>query len=1221
VSRIERHTGGASFDRGLRYYHGHRVQHRHWDGDRVFAEVLGSHGHTYNVDVFLAVGSIVDSSCSCPMQTCCKHVAAALLAYLSEPATFQGAETSSQPEGPDTSSHMALEAWARARKVDDALHRDIKDVLIEIQGYAPRLLNGSVNEFLLERRKKRWIEELRIDVGQWLARLSTVRKDAAAYTESAREWRSIQPEEPLVSLWHMLRTRLAHVTVDPWDEGLTGCPDFLGATIQEDPPALRLNFWPAIGRIEEVVPLQPATTHDLPGMGALAAVLDLITHPDLADMPLRRSMLREISVAPWQRAVAALDRSLAKAAPRGDPEGREQGWRIRKHHGSWEVSPVWCSPYKTKDGLRSWNLSLHDAPLALPADRAAAAILEGVGGFRTYRTSAVDNRVLRATAQLVGHPLVILDKGLHINVRRATLDLHWEPTRNGGIEVQTRLDGHVLDRAQVVSIADDATSDLSWLVDAAGRRIHVISLAPSALALLGVLAQRGGSFPAEARRSLMQRFEDLSQHMQITLGGELRGDQVPGDSRPLIRLLPSPDGSLELEVLSRVLENGRAWPPGGGPTEVAALRHDHRVFVRRDLRAEEEHYRGRVDALGLPEQQGFEWKLDDPEIALPVMLAMRAAGEEVQVEWRRPYPEIKEAYPKDLEIEAVKKRDWFGIAGGIEIGSSRLSLSQLLESVRSGKRFVQLPDGVWIEIAQALLERLEAAAATTWEGRNGLELPPMAIGVFDEVEAAGAKVDVPDSWAVQTRAIAASAELDVAVPKGLTADLRPYQQAGFEWLARLSHWAPGAVLADDMGLGKTIQALTLLLRRASAGPALVVAPASVGINWAREAGRFAPSLELHSYRGPKRAEMLPKLGPGDVIVTSWELMARDIEILAEVVFATAVLDEAQAIKNPTTARAKASTRIDAGFVLSLTGTPVENRVGELWSLLRTTVPGLLGSAERFRSQFGAPHRRFALSRLLQPFLLRRLKEEVATELPPITEIDVRVELSPDERERYEDFRAAAIEEALNNRGPGSQMKLLAAMTRMRQLACDIRLVDKDSLATTGTKLERLRELIGDLRQSGHRALVFSQFTTLLQLARDALEADGARIRYLDGSMPMKKRQVQVDAFQGGDGDVFLISLKAGGVGLNLTAASYVIHLDPWWNPATEDQATDRAHRIGQDKPVTVYRLVAADTIEDVVLQMHADKRAMVDEILDGTSKGAGLTTSEMIGLLRAEGVA
>jgi SNF2 family DNA or RNA helicase len=349
--------------------------------------------------------------------------------------------------------------------------------------------------------------------------------------------------------------------------------------------------------------------------------------------------------------------------------------------------------------------------------------------------------------------------------------------------------------------------------------------------------------------------------------------------------------------------------------------------------------------------------------------------------------------------------------------------------------------------------------------------------------------------------------------------------------------------------------------------------------------------------------------------------------LAAIPFATLVVDEAQALKNPSTRRARAARHLNAGFRIALSGTPLENHLGELWSLFAIIFPGLLGSWDQFRERFAAPIERgkdpdanAALSRVLRPFLLRRTKQEVARELPPRTEIQVPVALSEEEWTLYEDARLAAVAE-VSQQGKGlrneqQRFQVLAALTRLRLLASHPRLYDGQSRVTS-SKMRRLLELLEELRSEGHRALVFSQFTSHLELVQEELERAGFTYQYLDGSTPAASRAERIQAFQEGAGEVFLISLKAGGTGINLTAADYVIHLDPWWNPAVEDQATDRAHRIGQTRPVTVYRLIARGTIEEQILSLHSDKRALVAGVLEGTNAAARLSTRDLLALLEA----
>ncbi|MBM4319062.1 MAG: DEAD/DEAH box helicase, partial [Deltaproteobacteria bacterium] len=425
-----------------------------------------------------------------------------------------------------------------------------------------------------------------------------------------------------------------------------------------------------------------------------------------------------------------------------------------------------------------------------------------------------------------------------------------------------------------------------------------------------------------------------------------------------------------------------------------------------------------------------------------------------------------------------------------------------------------------------------------------------------------------------------------------------------------------------------------LRHRAGLGPALVVAPTTVVLNWQREAERFTPALRVRVLRGQAQLQLLDGLGPGDVVVTTYGLTTRYQDRLKALPFSTLVLDEAQAIKNPETQRARAVFHLQAPCRVALTGTPVENRAGELWSLFHAIAPGLLGSAESFRERFALPIERDRdqaaqelLARMIRPFVLRRLKAQVAPELPPRTEVRIDVELSREERVLYDELRASALAALAGVGGGGGangggeqqrRFQVLAALTRLRQLACHPQLVHP--VTDVGSaKLAVLRELLAQLRHEGHRTLIFSQFTSHLALVRRMLEQEGVAFCAFDGSTPALQRRAEVDAFQGGSGEVFLLSLKAGGTGINLTAADYVVFLDPWWNPAVEDQAADRTHRIGQQRPVTIYRLVARDTIEEGILALQREKRELVQALLDGTGSAAALSTDELIGLIEASG--
>jgi SNF2 family DNA or RNA helicase len=454
--------------------------------------------------------------------------------------------------------------------------------------------------------------------------------------------------------------------------------------------------------------------------------------------------------------------------------------------------------------------------------------------------------------------------------------------------------------------------------------------------------------------------------------------------------------------------------------------------------------------------------------------------------------------------------------------------------------------------------------------------------------------------------------------------LRDYQIDGFRWLARMAHWRLGACLADEMGLGKTLQALALLLMRAPDGPSLIIAPTSVCPNWEAETQRFAPTLNIYNFGGRQRQEMLDDLKAFDILICSYGLLQQESEILSQISWNTIVLDEAQAIKNMATKRSHAAMQLQGDCKIITTGTPIENHLGELWNLFRFLNPGLLATWERFQQVFANPierdrdrSARSRLKRLIKPFILRRRKQDVLDELPPRTEMILHVELSSAEKALYEALRQKALSSLSNNDIPVGQknLQILAEITRLRRACCHPRLILPDS-DIPSSKLELFGEVMTELLANHHRVLVFSQFVTHLDILRGLLDELKISYQYLDGNTPPRERKKRIDAFQAGRSDAFLISLKAGGFGINLTAADYVLHMDPWWNPAVEDQASDRAHRIGQIRPVTVYRLVTKGTIEEKIVQLHQQKRELAESLLDGSDISGKMSTEDLLNLIR-----
>jgi superfamily II DNA or RNA helicase len=582
--------------------------------------------------------------------------------------------------------------------------------------------------------------------------------------------------------------------------------------------------------------------------------------------------------------------------------------------------------------------------------------------------------------------------------------------------------------------------------------------------------------------------------------------------------------------------------------------------------------------------------------------------------------------------------DWLSLRLSFDAEGVAVTQEELARCLAEGRRYVRLADGSFARLdaekVKAVLQRQAEILATG--GGQGGRLPLSQAGRIQELLEQVGRTAVSDGAKELFGKLRDIDEIKGArKPRNLKASLRPYQEQGFHWLWFLHEIGSGGVLADDMGLGKTVQTLALLLAVKSANEkaekpfkALIVAPTSVVTNWLREMDKFAPSLKHVLWHGVDRKDRWEEVEDADVVVTSYALLRRDEEVLAKLKLTYAILDEAQNIKNPLSATARSAKRLQAHRRLALSGTPIENRLSEIWSIFDFVSPGLLGPLDKFEERYSRPidagdaKATQRLRATIHPFILRRTKSEVAKDLPEKIETDQICELTGEQSALYgavlKEVRAQVMGEVEQKGISRSQIQILAGLTRLRQAACDPRLLglprefgDEDS-----GKLMALRELIQTCIAGGHRALVFSQFVSMLTIVRRALEEDGVKYEYLDGST--KDRQAVVERFQKEDGaPVFLISLKAGGSGLNLTSADTVIHFDPWWNPAVEDQATDRAHRIGQTKVVTTYRLIAQGTIEEKILELGGKKRELVGAVLSEDVGGAKkLTKTDLEELFR-----
>jgi SNF2 family DNA or RNA helicase len=653
---------------------------------------------------------------------------------------------------------------------------------------------------------------------------------------------------------------------------------------------------------------------------------------------------------------------------------------------------------------------------------------------------------------------------------------------------------------------------------------------------------------------------------------------------------------------------------------------DKQTMLRRDLEAEHEAL-VRLLELGLRPVESSEGHVRALELAASevpgVIEPLLREGWSVEVQGR------SVSAPSPPALRVVSGIDWFDLSGEVEFAGGRLELPRLLEAVARGDRFIKLEDGSQGLLPAEWMETYDSLAKLARDStETGLRFLPSQALIVDALLSAMPPADVDAEFARLRERLSSFERLKPKKePKSFNGTLRSYQRLGLGWLEFLREFGLGGVLADDMGLGKTVQvlALTQIHRSASKStklPFLVVAPRSIVYNWVDEASRFTPKLRVAEYHGASREALQGKFDEFDIIVTTYGTLRRDVGYLATVEFDTVILDEAQAIKNATSQTAKASRLLSARHRLALTGTPIENHLGELGSIFEFLNPGMLGRLPRLEVLNGgrAPTKQELelLSRDIRPFILRRTKEQVLPDLPPKTEQILFCELREPQRELYDKLRAtyqASLLEQVEAKGvSGSAMQVLEALLRLRQIACHPGLVDTAWEDAGSAKLEALFEQVSEVLDEGHKVLVFSQFTSLLAYVRRQLDEDGIEYAYLDGKT--QKRGEIVDRFQNDPScNLFLISLKAGGVGLNLTAAGYVFLLDPWWNPAVEAQAIDRTHRIGQTQAVFAYRMIARDTVEEKLLKLQGTKRKLAEAILDAEGQALRDLTADDLRLL------
>jgi len=730
----------------------------------------------------------------------------------------------------------------------------------------------------------------------------------------------------------------------------------------------------------------------------------------------------------------------------------------------------------------------------------------------------------------------------------------------------------------------------------AGNRVARFDPADSWAWVAQLRNQRRIPFPDRERDTVLSHLLETPGLPSMELDEPLRFEERRGQPKLGLRIVNKRDWNGDYFEARLLLDYGRGWmldKPGGG-----LWLPEERVYVARDSKTEAEA-RALLEELGLKTLPEGAWRL-------PVKTMPRSVRELIQAGWHVEAEGKAFRRPGEARVDVRSGIDWFELHGEVDYGGVKASLPQLLAALRRGDTMVPLGDGSFGLLPEEWLARFAPLAGLGNAEKDHLRFRQNQAGLLDALLAVQPEVRVDEVFErVRERLRSFHGVKAMEQPAGFVGRLRDYQREGLGWMEFLRDFGFGGCLADDMGVGKTAQVLAVLESRRGTekGPSLVVAPKSLMFNWREEAARFTPGLRVLIHTGTARDAA--QIREHDLVLTTYGTLLRDAPGLAEIQFDYVVLDEAQAVKNASTASAKAVRLLRGAHRLALSGTPVENHLGELWSLFEFLNPGMLGEAKVLKMAGGlgrnpSPEARTLLAHALRPFILRRTKQQVARELPAKTEQTVFCELEGPQRKHYDELRAHYRDTLLNRvqtQGLAkSKMHVLEALLRLRQAACHPGLIDPKRKDEPSAKIDTLLDQLDELREEGHKALVFSQFTSLLAIVRARLDEAGVRYEYLDGAT--RDRQTHVETFQNDpDCRLFLISLKAGGLGLNLTAAEYVFLLDPWWNPAVEAQAVDRAHRIGQTKPVFAYRLIAKDTVEEKVLELQKTKRELADAIL------------------------
>ncbi|MEC7984455.1 MAG: DEAD/DEAH box helicase [Myxococcota bacterium] len=1023
-----------------------------------------------------------------------------------------------------------------------------------------------------------------------------------AYAEEDALLKKIPPPMPAISaLWDRLlhlRTRIRNVAKPRLRSSTIGHRIW----VEENPPTIvykeETQAWCGDGRWPEIrIDLQsePAILRCRCSKGAMGKCSIALSAIDYALESLsnpekvrnHQNLEHLLSTPRWSRALSDLDQILMKE----EFPTSLLGWRIKtlKHVGI-QLEPVWC--HTTSKG--EWKQKKADIKTLrtntdlFSEERELLQLLwpnegENLKGISSGHKQALIHQAIR---KLVLHPRVFLGSKSNqtIEVVESELKLYLFK-ENGRLIFKVCCGATFLNFAEFHALTKNRIAGQIWiLLEDNSCKIFNLSLKKQSI----IKSLFSTSLPIEALDEIKLRLSSLNEIVPVILSEPLRGKAFPTSSETIFRVEFLRSNTMKVDVKVRPFKN--LYDIGEPPKQIYEYVEGKQVFGIRNLSLENSTLEKKLSTIGL-EPTKRTWQIKSNEAILRLLDLLKE--NQYPVEWVG--HTVHEAQPKDLFTKISARQQGFSISGHIRMEDidSNVDLKDLLISVRDNRPFIALSGAKWLLLNDELRRRLLILADTIHPKQQELFLSQQHIPIVDTILP---DTDKPKDWILRANRL--KNPLSPPALTDLQTTLRPYQEEAYHWLFNLSQWSPGACLADDMGLGKTVQTLAFLSTQK--GPFIVVGPTSLTMNWYYETKKFCSKLDPIIYKGSKRKNFLLFLRENTLLITSYSLLSRDLDVLKAHSFSVLVLDEAQAVKNPQTERAKAAQALPARFKLTLSGTPIENHLLDIWSLFHITNPGLLGSKAQFFKRFIETNRRKALSRLLNPFLLRRLKGQVAKDLPEKIEIEEYIDLSPPERELYNKSHMALLSK-INILRPESRFQMLSALTRLRQLACHPRLIDPN-FPSQSTKLERAIDLILQMKALNRKVLIFSQFVQLLKLFRPRLIQEEIQFCYLDGSLSIERREEEIQRFQNEDITCFLISLKAGGSGLNLSMASEVILLDPWWNPAVEAQAADRSHRIGQKNNVSIYRLISRNTIESAILKLHQQKNEIAVDLLQDSDK-------------------